>query len=328
MKDVHLLKAAQARPFVETLTRMGAPIELLSRSAGLPLGAVRQGRGVIGERSLWRLLEGALELDGMEFLGYRAAIEQPVTSTAKLGGLRMRQAPTLERLLRYFIQDARAESTGARFSLRRDKEGGWLRRRPMFSRSPASWQAEQYVVCFLIQIVRLCTGPNWLPPKIRICSQSAPCPLPAEWASVEFEWGHRATGIRLEEATLALPPRRTHLLDPADPNRAPNPLARIEYLVDRLIWSGKTNIDDAAYELGLSVSTLKRRLAEGEGSYSQVLERRRKHWAQHLLARTDLPIKVVAQSLGYRHAANFTRAFVRMCGTSPSRYRSGALARD
>jgi AraC-like DNA-binding protein len=324
MKDLHLLKAAQAMPFVETLTRMGAPIDLLSRSAGLPLEDVREGRGVIGERSLWRLVELAAELDGMELLGYRVALEHPVTSTGELGGLRMRRAPNLERLLEYFIEDVGAESTGARFRLLRDEEGGWICRWQMYPGSAASWQAEQYVVGFLIQIVRLCAGPDWLPSTIRICSRSTPCALPAEWASVEFEWGGSTTEVRLEAATLALPPRGDRPLEPRSPEDRPNPLPTIASLVDRLIWSSTTSIENAAYELGLSVSTLKRRLSENQTSFSEILEQRRKRWAQHLLTRTDLPIKDVARALGYRHAANFTRAFGRMCGTSPSRFRHGA----
>ena len=48
--------------------------------------------------------------------------------------------------------------------------------------------------------------------------------------------------------------------------------------------------------------------------------------ARDLLASTTMNLSQIADSLGYADAANFTRAFKRWTGRSPSRYRSEALA--
>ena len=98
----------------------------------------------------------------------------------------------------------------------------------------------------------------------------------------------------------------------------------IAYLVDRQIWSGKTSIDDAAYELGVSATTLKRHLRANGRSYSKVVNDRRQYWAERLLKESDTPIRDIARTLGYRHASNFTRAFERMAGLSPREFRARA----
>lgn len=163
-----------------------------------------------------------------------------------------------------------------------------------------------------------------MPTRIRVCSLDSPGPLPAEWAPIEIEWGRHATQIRISRSTLALPPR----LSRSEANRgqvrsgdSEAPSLRIDDLVDRHIWSGEVGIDNAAHELGMSVTTLKRRLAELDTSYSSLVEKRRYRWAKHLLSESELPIHKVARGLGYKHQSNFSRAFVRMAGVSPREFR-------
>ena len=104
----------------------------------LPLEAVRRKRGVVGERSAWRFIEYAVDQLGLQHLGYLTAVEHPVGSTGDLGGLRLRMAPTLAKLLEFFIEDVRAESTGTYYSLRHDGELAWFRRELIFRDSAAS----------------------------------------------------------------------------------------------------------------------------------------------------------------------------------------------
>lgn len=321
---IHLIKAAQAAPFVHTLERLGAPIESLSLQAGMPLDAVLKRKGVIGERSLWRFVGYAAEQQKLDHLGYMAAVEHPVDSAGELGGLRMRMAPTLGKLLEFFIEDVQGESTGTYYSLRHSKEHTWFHRTPIFPDSEASWQAEQYVITFVIQIVRLCAGDRWLPPRLHITSSKRPLRLPDEWSEIDIGWGHSATEIAIEEQVMALPSGdasseldRRHDRKPGDEFT----VLDIAYLVDRQIWSGRTSIDEAADELGLSVTTLKRRLRETGKPYSTVVDNRRLYWAGKLLGKTDMPIRDIARTLGYKHASNFTRAFERIAGMSPSAFR-------
>jgi AraC-like DNA-binding protein len=321
--DVHLIKAAQVWPFVDTVSRRGGSVVSLCRKAGLPFKAVRDKRGVVGEHSVWRFIEYASEQLGLDHLGYICAIEHPVDSTRELGGLRMRMAPTLEKLLEYFIEDVRAEATGTPYRLTHDGNQAWFHRELIMRGSGASWQTEQYMITVITQIVRLCAGPAWLPPKLRIASSSRPLAVPDEWADIDIEWGHQATQIAIEDHIMALPSLEASEEIDRHYNRSADDdltVLDIEYLVDRQIWSGGTSVAAAANELGLSVATLKRRLRERGKTYSSVVSDRRLHWAKELLA-TTMPIRDIARALGYPYPGNFTRAFARMAGMTPAHFR-------
>jgi AraC-like DNA-binding protein len=73
--------------------------------------------------------------------------------------------------------------------------------------------------------------------------------------------------------------------------------------------------------LGVSCRTLTRRLQAQNTSFSALLEARQLHDAQLLLRRPGLSIEQVSTKLGYQDPANFTRAFRRWLGMSPSAWR-------
>ena len=326
--DLLLIKAAQVWPFYDTVARHGGPVASLCRKAGLPLDAVRDKRGVVGEHSAWRFVQYAAEHLGLDHLGYLSAVEHPIDSTGELGGLRMRMAPTLGKSLEFFIEDIRAEDTGAPYRLRHDCELTWFRRELIFPGSGASWQTEQYVIMVIIQIVRICAGKPWLPRNLRIASSDRPRLVPDEWSGIDIEWGHDATEIAIENHVMALAsPEAFRELNKQHHRSSDSDLTAldIEYIVDRQIWSGATRIDDAASELGLSVTTLKRRLRQNEKTYSGVVSKRRQYWAEQLLATTSTSVRDIARTLGYRHHSNFARAFARQTGMSPVAFRKRSL---
>lgn len=94
-------------------------------------------------------------------------------------------------------------------------------------------------------------------------------------------------------------------------------------------------LDETARALGLSGRSLRRRL-EGEGtSFRACLESVRLELAERYLLESDRSITAIGLELGYTDPANFSRAFRRARGVSPSalrrenageRIRGGALA--
>jgi len=75
---------------------------------------------------------------------------------------------------------------------------------------------------------------------------------------------------------------------------------------------------------GTSVRTVQRRLADLGSSYSEVVDRARFDVASRMLTETDAPSIQVAQATGYGDPSHFARAFRRLTGLSPSKYRSQA----
>jgi AraC-like DNA-binding protein len=80
-------------------------------------------------------------------------------------------------------------------------------------------------------------------------------------------------------------------------------------------------LDDVAGELGVSVRTLRRRLAERGTSYRQIVDDLRRDLAIKYLRDTGMTVEDVAFALGFDDAANFRRAFRRWTSATPQTFR-------
>ncbi|MDX1799642.1 MAG: AraC family transcriptional regulator [Marinobacter sp.] len=97
--------------------------------------------------------------------------------------------------------------------------------------------------------------------------------------------------------------------------------------VRRVIESGHPfppGLARVAHTLFVSERTLKRRLHEENCRYQALVDEVRLERARALLTRTSMNLGQIADALGYADAANFTRAFKRWTGVSPSHYRTRA----
>lgn len=323
MKELYLIEAHHALPFIGVLKARGAKIKSLARQAGLPLEAALHGKGIIGERSLWRFIEYAAQQQNDPLFGYHCAAASSVVENGRLGAMPLNLKPSLEELLRQFFIDARNESNGCNYDLISDDDGSWLHRRPIFQGGQRSWQVEQYMLQIFIQVVRICAGPDWVPDEVLINSRKTPQAVPEEWQGIQFTWGQKSSAIKISSAILALPPRLGPLIESGQNGDRSTDLSKlsIEGLVERQLATGKATLDDAANELGISSATLKRRLRRIGSSYSELLESCRLKKARYLLINTRIPITQLSRDLGYGYAQNFTRSFKRITGMSPTSFR-------
>lgn len=92
-------------------------------------------------------------------------------------------------------------------------------------------------------------------------------------------------------------------------------------VVQRLA-SGTVDKESVARQMGISSSTLQRRLAAEGASFRQLLNETRRDLAERYLREGRRPIKDVAYSLGFADLSNFTRAFRSWFGVSPREYRN------
>jgi AraC-like DNA-binding protein len=91
-------------------------------------------------------------------------------------------------------------------------------------------------------------------------------------------------------------------------------------LVD-LMPAGRTGAEDVAEMLGISRSTLQRRLREESTSYQAVLDATRRDMAIRYLTKTNLRADEIANVLAYRDANSFSRSFRRWTGQAPVAFR-------
>jgi AraC-like DNA-binding protein len=85
--------------------------------------------------------------------------------------------------------------------------------------------------------------------------------------------------------------------------------------------AGWRTIEQVSAAFAMSPRTLKRRLAEEGTTFTAIVDELRRDRALRLLASPDASVDAVAEAAGYSDVANFTRAFRRWTGTTPTSYR-------
>lgn len=97
----------------------------------------------------------------------------------------------------------------------------------------------------------------------------------------------------------------------------------VEQIADALALSteGYPTMMQVAQRLGITPRTLARRLDRHGLTFRQVLDERRHSEACTLLTSTHQAVEDIATRLGYNDPANFTRAFRRWAGCTPTQYR-------
>ncbi|MEP4149208.1 MAG: helix-turn-helix domain-containing protein [Halioglobus sp.] len=320
MQTFHMVRASQARPFLQHLEKAGADIEQLALDTGLPFSAVREHpEGVIGEYALWQFIERGAAQTGNSLLGYECAQAYPLAPGHQLGDLPIRLGSSLEKTLENFSADVLHLSTASYYSLDRRSGECWLRRAQAFGIERASWQVELYTVATLLQVIRLHAGNNWLPPALRFSSAASALPVPPLWNTIPMEWGAVATGILLSDEALSLPPQPGLTLHTRTARAPAKP--GFNQLVATQVNAARIGAGPAATQLGISLSTLQRHLKASGTTYQDCLEQVRYGMACELLQNTAMSVAGIADTLGYTHIGNFTRAFTRWAGRPPSHYR-------
>ena len=106
-----------------------------------------------------------------------------------------------------------------------------------------------------------------------------------------------------------------------------NPIPRTTYkkTILELLPQGHPAIQQAAQKLNIPVRTLQRRLHDAGLTYSELVDEVRCDAACRLLMAESLGMAEIATALGFSDPSNFSRAFQRWKGMSPSEFRAGLL---
>jgi AraC-like DNA-binding protein len=89
--------------------------------------------------------------------------------------------------------------------------------------------------------------------------------------------------------------------------------------------SGPVANEKVARELGMSVRSLQRRLAEAGTSFRDLLDTSRQEMAQSYIREPEIELVEIAFLLGFSDQSAFSRAFKRWTGNSPNEVRKTFL---
>jgi AraC-like DNA-binding protein len=189
------------------------------------------------------------------------------------------------------------------------------------------WEiSEQLIVAIVVDVVRLFAGPRWFPRTVRCRSPFVPRECEEHVPGTRLYGGAQALTIPIPKLILHLPPLR----EPEKPVRAVGQPAdqpadlptTLREVLKGYVRSGEAHLQLAAELVGTSPRTLQRHLRKGGTTFSRVLDEARYHVAADLLADGKLQTLDVAYAAGYSDPSNFSRAFRRMAGVTPTEFRS------
>ena len=198
---------------------------------------------------------------------------------------------------------------------------------------PAAMDA---AVAAVMTMCRAILGPQFTPIAVGLNRVYRPPGKLEAMVGANVGYGHDKTHIIFDARSLdqKLPTGNTLLAQV-------NETAIVEYLLwlDRtdvvsavqatlmqLMPSGPVSEEDVAKQLNLGVRTLQRKLKEKGHNFKDLLNCTRQEVTLNHIKNTRLSLTEIAYLVGFTDQANFTRAFKRWTGVSPSVYRKSMAA--
>ena len=329
MPNLELLSASLISPIIEGLNTRGADVSRHLAKARLPLIMADRQLGLVPRISTLRFLDVVARYTGDPFYSTNCILTAGGERPNRVASISLDQAPTVFEAIRTFVTNANAITTGATITLVISGDWMWVLRRPNNPNDTDSWQAEQFVVASFIKALSYYLVPGWRPQKLKIRRGMLPHKIPDQWSEADIEIANPHTGIGIKlldvvsetdfNIKLSPPPdstNQTGLVKPVAYDPASLRSAVLHYLDHET-----TSIVRVADAFGVSERTFRRRLTAANLSYTELIDESRYARSLELLRDANLSITELALSLGYEYSENFTRAFRKRVGVSPSKYR-------
>jgi len=329
MTQLGLLKAGIISPVIERLRSGGSNVAPIFSKARLPACINEHQQGLIPWVSAIRFVEVVARYTGDPLFSANTLQSENGEPANRVASLSLYDAPTTYESIRAFVESANATTTGA--TLNTSVSGGWMwiLRKPTQPGATESWQAEQFVIATMVKAISFILGWDWQPKKLKIRVPELPAAMPDQWKDAEIVTAnsHTAIGIRMidivsvtksdNERVVALVHSR--LDEPMEAVK--DDPASLRLAVQQYITHEAPSMTYVADAFGVGVRTFRRHLLAANISYRELVDKERYRQSLKLINDTSIPITEIAFSLGYDFPENFTRAFRKQTGVSPSEYR-------
>lgn len=315
-------------PLKEALQSYGVDFGALAREVGLDVELLTRPNARLPAARIQRLWQLAAARVADPLFGIRVGkLARPGIFHAV--GLGIVSSTSLLKALQRIERYSSVVSTNGRVALVRQDPYVSLESRPTedtFMLAPESMEALAVALC---RILQQCAGPTATPVTVRLKHQSA-APVEAFrevlGCPVEFNAPNIALVFDAEAATQPVFSGNPELAAEADRLAArylegmvpDSASARVRSLLMKAMPSGEFDQDGIARALHQSTSTLQRRLREEGTSYQQLLDTTRRDLALEYLRDGRHSLADIAFLLGFTDQSNFTRAFRRWTGKTPS----------
>lgn len=325
-----LTRAGGVQPLLRFLSSIGAPIPRIMRTAGFAPQLLDDPDSLIPLQLAHRLTDVAAQSQGITDLGLVVAARTSAFDVAVLGP-ELRQAVTIYDYLQTGCRLIGALCSGERFWLTLDDDVVRFHHLSPGGTCTGRDQEDLYCMAVTLRMLRAFVGDEWCPSEIYLMTSDSrmlgdgsfigdarlKLGQPSSSFTMPFDLLQRP--VPHADGELEMRTAGTGAVEPAMPDDF---LGSVEALIGTLLIADCLHMDTLAEAAGLSTRTLQRRLQDYRLSYSDIVRRTRLRLAREWLARTAMPVAEIAVALGYRDAANFTRAFRIATGIPPTRYRA------
>jgi AraC-like DNA-binding protein len=329
--DDHSMPGAYVLYSVELVKRWGITAETFLEGSGFDVAALSDLRTRVPLRTILMLLERAVTLTGEPTYGYYLGLQMRVSAHGMLG-IAALSAPTLRKSTELTVRFApmlttalklRAEIAGEEASLVFEESAD-------FGKARESLLLAALIGCWQISLAT--TGRD-LGGRAELA-----LPKPPHYERIllvgqgRLRYGMPRHRLVFDASLIDQP------LTQADPVvlelarqqcerilASRGPKATVTERVRSLVIQARGRpiaLERIAGAIGMSPRTVKRQLAAEGTSFSTLVDDERREQAMILVRSSGSSLKDVAARVGYANLANFTRAFQRWTGKTPSEHRS------
>lgn len=188
-------------------------------------------------------------------------------------------------------------------------------------------------IATVLKLIRFMYRPDYRPVRVDLVSAKIPGTeaVYEQYLGPDVQYSQKRNSIYFEQQDLEarLPAANAELARQNDEavlnflarlDRA-NVVAQAHAKLIELLPSGDCSKAKVASALNMSVRTLHNRLADSDTTYQQLLDSTRRELAEQYMRQPNISVSEVAYLLGFSDCSNFSRAFHRWTGQSPSDFR-------
>jgi AraC-like DNA-binding protein len=303
----------------------------LFEQAGLDPGRLRDPNGRYPISALTRLWRLAARATDDQHLGLTAARFLHPTTLHALGYSWL-ASETLKEAFERVVRYHRIVSDGFEAQLQASADGYRFVMQPSNSVVAAD-EAIDAAVATVVMMCRASRGAEFDPLRVQM---QRPAPAdPGAYARLfraPIEYGANENALFFDKTTIeGLLPTANAELARANDKVITEYLARfdrgsvkrqVELKLLEQLSSGHASQESIAKSLHMSSRTLQRKLREEGATYKQMLDDTRRYLASQYVRESRLSVNEITFLLGFSEPANFSRAFKRWTGRSPSAFRA------
>jgi len=320
MSSIAIIESSFAHLFISHLKQMGYPVQDWLASARLPLSLMESTDGYVSEYHLRKFMVDAIDRTGMHDLGLLVAEKATMLELGKLV-VQMKGEENLYKSLELFCRNVSDVNSHATFWLSQHEGHTWFFRSNPQELNIGQHFAEQFTVIYMIKLVQLIVGNNWLPENVWLnATNKLGYSNHPYFNHCTIKTSRGMSAIMLPDIKGVEVENQQQLITPEI--QTPTLSSTLTKLLKPYLRESYPDIELATELSRLKVRTLKRRLADENINYRDLVQQVRLELAFEMLQKPENKIIDVAQALSYANPGNFTRAFHRWTGMTPHEYQS------